>query len=300
MREGQPERVHRVGVGTLRRVQQALLDWYSANRRGLAWRRTTDPYRILVSEVMLQQTQASRVEPAFTAFLEQFPTVHDLAGAPRADVLRAWRGLGYNRRAVALHQAAQEIVAEHDAEVPADLDALRSLPGVGDYTARAVLAFAFGADAGPVDTNVARVLTRAVAGRPLPRRELQALADDLVPAGRGADWSAALMDLGATHCLGRAPRCSGCPVVGHCTWRCAGAEDPWTAAKPGPQSTFAGSDRYHRGRLLDALRRGSVDATRLPVAAQLPEDPDRAARIGEGLVRDGLAVWSQRTLRLPA
>lgn len=284
-------------------LQRRLLAWYGREARPLAWRRTRDPYAVLVSEVMLQQTQAARVEPAYRAFLGRFPTVAALAAAPLCDVLMAWRGLGYNRRAVALHRAAKAIVAEHTGRVPAQLASLRALPGVGEYTARAVRTFAHGADDAPVDTNVARVVTRAVAGAPLARRDLQALADALVPRGRGAEWSAALMDLGARHCGARAPRCDGCPLHRVCAWRADGsAVDPAASPRgPRPSVPFTGSDRFSRGRLVDALRAGSVPADRLAPAAGLGRDEDaRAAALGEALVRDGLAVRDGDVLRLPA
>ncbi|MDQ3708327.1 MAG: A/G-specific adenine glycosylase, partial [Actinomycetota bacterium] len=231
-----------------------LLDWYGAQGRDLPWRRTRDPYRILVSEIMLQQTQASRAAVAFAEFTSRFPTVRTLAGASVAEVLTAWRGLGYNRRAIGLHKAARAIVDEHAGVVPQDLAALRALPGVGDYTARAVLAFAYGQDVGPVDTNVARVLSRAVAGRALTRREAQSLADAAVPEGQGHAWSSALMDLGARHCTARRPACDSCPVLRTCAWQRSGGEDPAgaTAVRARSPSPFAGSDRYHRGRLVDA------------------------------------------------
>ncbi len=277
-----------------------LLDWYGARARDLPWRRTRDPYRILVSEIMLQQTQASRAAVAFTAFTSRFPTVRSLAAASVAEVLTAWRGLGYNRRAVGLHKAARVIVDEHAGVVPRDLAALRALPGVGDYTARAVLAFAYGQDVGPVDTNVARVLSRAVAGRALTRREAQSLADALVPEGQGHAWSSALMDLGARHCTARRPACDSCPVLRSCAWRRNGCEDPAgaTAVRARPTSPFAGSDRYHRGRLVDALREGSVAAADLATAADI-ENPTRAAALAQRLVADGLAEWHAGSLRLP-
>jgi len=277
-----------------------LLGWYGAQARDLPWRRTRDPYRILVSEIMLQQTQASRAAVAFTAFTSRFPMVRTLAAASVAEVLTAWRGLGYNRRAVGLHKAARVIVDEHAGVVPRDLAALRALPGVGDYTARAVLAFAYGQDVGPVDTNVARVLSRAVAGRALTRREAQSLADALVPEGQGHAWSSALMDLGARHCTARRPACDSCPVLRSCAWRRNGGEDPAgaTAVRARPTSPFAGSDRYHRGRLVDALREGSVAAADLATAADI-ENPTRAAALAQRLVADGLAEWHAGSLRLP-
>ena len=278
-------------------LRSAVLDWYEHDRRSLPWRDIDDAYAVLVSEIMLQQTQVSRVVPAFASFMTRFPTPADLAQAPVADVVTQWQRLGYNRRAVALHRAAQVIVEQHAGRVPDDLAALQALPGIGAYTARAILAFAFGRDVAPVDTNVARVLTRAVAGAALRPSELQVLATSVVPAGAGRDWSAALMDLGATYCTSR-PRCAECPLAEHCTWARAGGDDP---AAPRPRTAtqvFAGSNRCHRGRLLDSLRCGPVAAGALASAAQL-DDHDRAHVLAQALVADGLAQWDAGVLRLP-
>ena len=276
---------------------QAVLDWYGRHRRDLPWRDVDDGYAVLVSEIMLQQTQVSRVIPKYQAFMACWPTPAALAAATRADVLREWQGLGYNRRAVALHRAAQAIVERHGGKVPDDLAALMALPGIGAYTARAVLAFAFEQDAAPVDTNVARVVARAVVGTGLRGAALQRAADDAVPAGRGRDWSAALMDLGATFCSSR-PRCDQCPLATVCAWAVAGGEDP----AGGPRSStapFVGSNRFHRGRLLDALREGAVTADAL-IGAAAAEDQARAHAVADGLVADGLAEWDGGMLRLPA
>lgn len=293
------------------RLQRLLLAWYGQEGRWLPWRATDDPYETLVAEVMLQQTQTSRVEPVYHAFLERFPTVEALARAAPADVLRHWAGLGYNRRAVSLHRAAQTIVERHGGVVPDDYAALTALDGVGAYTARAVLAFAFGQDTAPVDGNVARVLARAASGRPQSRSQLQRLADRMVPARQGARWSQALMDLAARYCTPRAPRCHACPVAAACAWRLThhralvaadeGPPDPaaTSPARSRPQSPFEGSDRYHRGRLVDALRRGPVDGGDLARAADC-DDPDRLADLTRGLERDGLAEWSGGCLRLPS
>jgi A/G-specific adenine glycosylase len=284
-------------------LQRLLLAWYRSEARPLPWRRTRDPWRILVSEIMLQQTQAARVEPAYRAFVGRFPTPAALAAAPRADVLTAWRGLGYNRRAVNLHAAATVIVERHGGKVPAGLDELLALPGVGPYTARAVQVFAFGREAAPVDTNVARVLARSVAAAPLRPAAAQRLADEMVPAGSAAEWSNALMDLGARYCGAKQTRCDACPVAAACAWRLdrgARGADPAATAAPTRATRFAGSDRYHRGRLVDALRRGPVSADELVAAADLGEDPSRLAAITDGLLGDGLAEWADGSLRLPA
>ena len=275
----------------------ALLDWYQDHKRMLPWRDIDDPYAVLVSEIMLQQTQVARVIPAFESFMARFPTPAALAAAPVAAVVTAWQGLGYNRRAVALHRAAQAIVEQHAGRVPDDLDALLALPGIGAYTARAVLAFGFGRDVAPVDTNVARVLARAVAGAPQRASQMQALATSLVPAGAGRDWSAALMDLGATSCTSR-PRCADCPLSEHCSWARTGGEDPAVPRQRSATQPFAGSNRFHRGRLLDSLRCGPVSAEALSSAAQT-DDHERAHAMAQALVDDGLAQWDADVLRLP-
>ena len=276
----------------------AVLGWYETQRRALPWRDVDDPYLILVSEIMLQQTQVGRVVPIFEAFVARFPDVDTLAAAPVSEVVRLWRGLGYNRRAVALHRAAQSIVSDHAGRIPDDLDALLALPGIGSYTARALQAFAFARDAAPVDTNIRRVVSRAIAGRALTGRRLQDAADAAVPSGRGRDWSAALMDLGSRHCTAQ-PRCQTCPVRSVCVWAANGGADPCAAGASRQQTPFVGSARYHRGRLLDGLRAGAVHRTVVARVAAL-DDEARAAQIAEALVTDGLAEWHGDELRLPA
>ena len=271
----------------------SLLDWFERERRDLPWRRTRDPWRILVSELMLQQTQVARVVPRYEAFVARWPTPAACAASPAAEVVEAWAGLGYNRRALNLHRCAGAAVADHGGGLPDDLGALLALPGVGPYTARAVLAFAFERDhVGVLDTNVARVLARR-SGRPLGRTEAQYAADQAVPIGRSWAWNQALLDLGATICTARAPRCETCPVRDGCAWATAGTPEPdpavGSAGVSGRQSRFEGSDRQGRGRLVDALRRGPVSAAALASAAGWPDDPGRAERVVASLVADGLA-----------
>ena len=282
-------------------LRDSLSAWSEGSRRDLPWRRTRDPWAVLVSELMLQQTQVARVVPRYEAFLERFPTPAATAAAPVADVLREWAGLGYNRRAVNLHRAAVAVIERHGGVMPSNLAELEALPGVGRYTARAVLAFAFEADVGVVEVNSARVLARAVAGRPLRVGEAQALADSLVPAGRGWAWNQAMLDLGATVCTKSAPRCDRCPVRACCAWAGAGGPDPaiGSAGEGSRQSTFAGSDRQGRGRLVDALRLGPVPWAGVAAAAGWPDDPERAERVAAGLVADGLAVVAGDALHLP-
>ncbi len=205
----------------VRRFQRRLLAWYARHGRDLPWRRTRAPYRVLVSEIMLQQTQVERVVPKYRQFLRAYPTLRALARAPVDDVRRLWYPLGYNIRPVRLHAIARETVARYRGRLPADAEALRALPGIGRYTAGAVLSFAFGRDVAVLDTNVRRVLTRVFFG---PRRaarlrgdrRLWDLAETLVPAGRGYDFNQALMDFGATWCTPRRPRCAPCPMRGFC------------------------------------------------------------------------------------
>jgi A/G-specific adenine glycosylase len=277
----------------------AIADWGSGEAAGsrrphLPWRSTRAPWPVLVSEVMTQQTQVARVVPVFERFLERFPTPAACAAAPLGEVLRAWRGLGYNRRARQLHLAARAIVTDHGGRVPDELTALEALPGVGPYTARAVLAFAFGRDVGVLDTNAGRVVARAVAGRSLGRREAQQLVDAMVPAGRGWAFGQALLDLGATVCVAGAPRCKACPVVRRCRWSAGGrtAPDPasGSAAVGRRQSTFEGSDRQARGRLVEELRQRRLDADKVAAAMGWAAHPERAGEVVDRLVADGLVV----------
>ena len=266
-----------------------MLAWGIPRLRDLPWRRTRDPWLVLVSEVMLQQTQARRVIPKWESFGAAYPTPRECAAAPLGDVLRLWQGLGYPRRARDLHGAAGLIAARHEGEVPDDLDALVALPGVGACTARAVLAFAFGRDVAVVDTNIARVLART-AGARLTRAAAQASADRLVPDGHGWVWNQALMDLGATVCR-PLPRCGHCPLAATCAWGSAGTPSPdpgeGSAGVSRRQRPYAGSDRQARGALLRALTSG-------PVLRAAHRDD-----IVESLVRDGLVVERFGRLSLP-
>jgi A/G-specific adenine glycosylase len=237
-------------------LQAAILGWYAANGRPLPFRATTDPYAVLVSEVMAQQTQISRVSGAWAAFLARFPTIRALAEAQPADVLLAWRGLGYNRRALNLWRAARVVVEEHDGQLPRDLAALERLPGIGRYTARAVAAIAFGQPVGAVDTNVRRVLGRTLGGSQTAFRggDLQRIADASVPVDRPADWTHALMDVGATFCR-PIPACEPCPARRVCCYADTGGLTETTAARSrGERTPFASTSRWLRGRILDRLR----------------------------------------------
>ncbi len=251
----------------------ALLAWFDRDGRALAFRvtRDPDPWAVLVSEVMAQQTQVGRVVERWRGFMDRFPTPATLAEAPTGDVIRAWQGLGYNRRAIDLQRAARAIVAA-GGRVPEDVGALRALPGVGPYTARAVAAIAFGRPVGAVDVNVRRVLGRVLGrptqddpaseapGAPVPAGELQAAADAIVDPARAADWTHALMDLGATVCRPARPACPACPLQAWCA--CARGAAPSTSAafaegppRPArrPAVPFEATTRWLRGRIVDRL-----------------------------------------------
>ena len=240
-------------------ARDAILAWYRRHGRSLPFRKSSDPYAVLVSEAMAQQTQAARAGDAWVGFMERFPTTHALAAASAADVLRAWRGLGYNRRALNLQRAARQLVERHDGRVPADLESLLALPGVGPYTARAVAAIAFGQPTGAVDTNVRRVLGRILASdaATMPAADLQRVADEAVPIGQAADWTHALMDVGAMFCRPRRPLCEACPARAWCRFAKGarpGPADPPTTEARRPSVAFASTSRWLRGRIVDRLR----------------------------------------------
>lgn len=288
------------GPEALRTLVAVVAGWFGAEGRELPWRRTRDPWAVLVSELMLQQTGVARVEPRYRAFLDRFPTPAACAAAPTGAVVEEWRGLGYNRRAVNLHRCASIVVARHGGRLPADLAGLLALPGVGPYTARAVLAFAGEEPVGVLDVNVTRTLSR-LQGRAVTQGDADSLAgvaEEGAPGGAWA-WNQGAMELGATVCRPR-PRCEACPVVMHCAWWAGGQadEDPWV--RPRRQSRFEGSDRQGRGRLVDALCTGPVELSALPAVMGWPADGERAERVAATLVDDGLAVVdSSGTWHLP-
>ena len=270
----------------------AVLGWGVPTMRDLPWRAERDPWRILVAEVMLQQTQVERVIPKWNAFLDAFPTPADCAAASLGDVLRLWQGLGYPRRARNLQAAAATVVDRHSGALPDGLEDLLALPGIGAYTARAVLAFAYERDVAVVDTNIARILARTAGERLTPKRA-QARADEAVPKGQGWVWNQVIMDLGATLCR-PSPSCGDCPLAPTCAWHVAGHPEPdpavGSAGVSGKQARFEGSDRQARGRVLAALAAGG-GCTRSVT--------DFDDRILASLVTDGLVVVSNGTVGLP-
>lgn len=270
-----------------------VLDWFAEHARDLPWRAADrTPWGVLVSEVMLQQTPVVRVEPAWRAWMRRWPGPADLAAAAPADVLRAWDRLGYPRRALRLQECARAVVERHDGRVPEDEAALLALPGIGAYTAAAVRAFAFGRRSVVLDTNVRRVLARAVEGVALPAPSQtvaeRRLAEALVPAedARAARWAAASMELGALVCTARSPRCEACPVRDACAWRRAGSPPDAHAARRRTQA-WAGTDRQVRGRIMALLRDALEPAPAEAVAAVWPDAAQRD-RCLASLLLDGL------------
>ena len=280
-----------------------VLEWYAGNARDLPWRSPgTTAWGVLVSEVMLQQTPVARVEPVYRAWLERWPTPAALAREPAGEAVRAWGRLGYPRRALRLHAAATEVVARHDGRLPTTYAGLRALPGVGDYTAAAVASFAHGARHAVLDTNVRRVLARAVGGTQQPAPTLtaaeRARAEALLPdePAVAARWAVAVMELGALVCTARTPRCGGCPVRDLCAWRAAGHPE-YTGPRKAVQ-TYAGTDRQVRGLLMAVLRDRPGPADAAELATVWPDDAQRDRSLA-GLVADGLLIQDAGSYRLP-
>ncbi|WP_245885860.1 A/G-specific adenine glycosylase [Xylanimonas oleitrophica] len=279
---------------------ERTVGWFATARRDLPWRAADrTPWGVLVSEVMLQQTPVVRVEPAWRAWMERWPTPAHLAAASTADVLRAWDRLGYPRRALRLQECARAVVERHGGAVPDDEEALRALPGIGEYTAAAVRAFAFGRRSVVVDTNVRRVLARTITGAalpaPSPTAAERAVAAAVVPDGDAdaAAWAAASMELGALVCTARSPHCltdpGACPVADLCAWRAAGYPADEHAHRRRAQS-WHGTDRQCRGRIMAVLRTAPGPVGRVALDAALATEPDdpQVTRCLGGLVEDGL------------
>jgi A/G-specific adenine glycosylase len=281
-------------IGPVDALAEPLLRWYDEHARDLPWRNPeATPWGVMVSEFMLQQTPVNRVLPVYESWLARWPTPSALAADSPGEAVRSWGRLGYPRRALRLHAAATAITQHHGGDVPADLDQLRALPGVGDYTAAAVAVFAFGRRHPVLDTNVRRVLARVVGGEELPRASVtrgeREVAAGLLPDDdpTAATWSVALMELGALRCRAGVPRCDGCPLRDACAWRAAGY--PAYDGPPRRAQQWAGTDRQCRGRLLAVLREaeGSVTHARLREAWQ---DPGQRERCVRSLLDDGLIV----------
>jgi len=285
-------------------IAPAVNAWFAANRRDLPWRAPGfGAWGILVSEFMLQQTPVARVVPRLELWLERWPTPADLAASPPGDAVRAWERLGYPRRALRLHAAAVAITERHGGEVPSDVDALLALPGVGDYTARAVAAFAFGLRHPVVDTNVRRVIARAVlgqaeAGPPSTRRDLADM-QELLPLDEqdARQFNAGMMELGAIVCTARSPRCEACPIADLCRWRAEGYP-AYEGPRAAVQATFAGSDRQVRGLIMAELRASDIPVTAAELESVWPDAAQRGRALA-GLLADGLAVEADGGYILP-
>src|SRR6266566_4952409 len=281
-----PDIIVQLAPEVVAQVHSSLLQWYQAGQRDLPWRSTADPYAILVSEIMLQQTQVDRVLPKYQQFLAAFPTLADLAAASTADVISVWVPLGYNRRAVSLQSIARQVMAEYDGHIPKTIDELLKLKGIGRYTAGAIACFAYHKQVATVDTNIRRVLHRIFLGLEYPEPKLNndqalALAEQVLPHGEAYNWNQALMDLGATVCTSSNPQCVRCPLQENC---CAFAEMSQHSLFPSGMvlrqlrkvaekeanyqgknqaQPFTSTNRYFRGRIVDFLRT-------LPTSERIP------------------------------
>lgn len=307
------------------RVHRSLLDWYAAEQRSLPWRETSDPYAILVSEIMLQQTQVDRVLPKYHQFLTAFPTLTALAEAPTADVISAWVPLGYNMRAVRLQSIARQVIAEHGGKIPATIEELLTLKGIGRYTAGAIACFAYRKQVATVDTNIRRVLHRIFVGLEHPNPQLNeaqalSLAEQVLPPDEAYNWNQALMDMGATICTSNNPQCTRCPLQDSCTaytelarhslfpsgtvlrqLRKVAEKKSTYQAQP-----FTQSNRYFRGRIVDRLRTLNEDQrlTLTELGPQIKPDYQETdlpwlQTLVAGLARDGLVSATDAGIRLP-
>ena len=286
-------------------VQKALLSWFKYEGRQLPWRSTSDHYSIMVSEVMLQQTQVDRVIPIYRSFLHRFPTFDHLADASTADVIRSWSGMGYNRRALNLQRAAKRVVEQYNGILPDNLTELQDLPGVGEYTAAALSCFALGNQVAVVDTNVRRVLGRIFYGpKGAPNKEISDTAKQVLPKGEAWNWNQALMDLGATTCSSRRPTCPLCPVRSNCRSSKAFMEPNGILAESHApykkkREKFEDSTRYYRGRIVAQLRGLSEgDSCSLDILGSgikpnyTTDDESWLLMLLNGLQHDGLVVLS--------
>ena len=288
-----------VATTQIEQLHTDVLAWFDETGRDLPWRTDPHPWRVMVSEFMLQQTPVARVLPMFEAWVERWPTPAALAADQPGEAVRAWGKLGYPRRALRLHASAVAIVENHGGEVPSDINELRALPGVGDYTAAAIASFAFGQRHVVLDTNVRRLFARTVQGIEFPADTITAaertLATDLLPELLADRWAAATMELGAVICTAKSPRCGGCPIADRCAWNVAGR--PAHAGPPRRGQAYAGTDRQVRGRLLDVLRSSDTPVTKAVLDAAW-NDADQRERCLRSLLADGLVTEESGLYRL--
>lgn len=313
------------GPDFISRVHSSLLRWYAAEQRVLPWRETSDPYAILVSEIMLQQTQVDRVLPKYAQFLTAFPTLADLAAASTGEVISVWVPLGYNMRAVRLQSIARQVIAEYAGRIPDTIDELLKLKGIGRYTAGAIACFAYHKQVATVDTNIRRVLHRLFLGleHPEPKvndAQMLTLAEQVLPTGEAYNWNQALMDLGATICTSSDPKCQQCPMHETCLayqemsqhslfpggtvlrqLRKVAEKKSTYQAKP-----FTSTNRYFRGRIIDSLRqlplRERIELNQLGPKIKPDYGPHDLAWLQEivaGLAKDGLLDYAEEGVRLP-
>ena len=294
-------------------LHRAVFSWYRKHGRTLPWRGIRDPYRILLSEIMLQQTQVSRVLEKYPLFLKRFPTLKTLASARQADVVRMWQGMGYNNRAVRLHTLARTVMADHRGRIPRTEPELKALPGIGTYTSRAVLCSAFAEPVSIIDVNIRRLFSRllwkmSVWTDMMPERTIQETADALLPRREVYDWNQALMDLGATICTARAPQCPECPLAHLCA-SARSLRRPVQTPKKSEPSLYGIPNRIYRGRIVEELRmigqrkgiRVHTIGTRIVPGFDAHHTP-WLEKLLQGLERDGLVrittVGRNRTVRL--
>lgn len=289
--------------GVVQALRDRLVPWYHVNKRDLPWRHTSDPYKLVAAELMLQQTGVDRIAPRWIRFVEKFPSWQSVAAATPGDVIREWQGLGYNRRAVSLHRMATTVVDQYGGALPADRGELLKLPGVGPYTANAILSFVHGQDVAAIDVNLRRVIGRLAFGdAEAPMKDVEAVAAAAVAPGQSSDWNQALMDFAALQCTLRRPSCLLCPLRDVCVAACGG--EPVVHNRPvrgvaERRGSYLGSTRYQRGKVVDVLRQlpagGSLAADEIDAA--LVADPDAGAFELEpllaGLVRDGLVAHGE-------
>ncbi len=286
-------------------MQQQIIEWYETNGRDLPWRQPDfTPWGALVSEFMLQQTPVARVIPRLDEWLQRWPTPAALAAAPAGDAVRAWANLGYPRRALWLHSCAVTIVRDFGGEVPHDVDALLTLPGVGAYTARAVAVFAFGAHEPVVDTNIRRVIARhtlgqAEPGPPRDKPDMEAMRALLPDPTLSPVFNIGVMELGALVCTARNPRCEACPIRATCAWREAGYPEH-EGPRKAKQKKYEGSDRQARGAILAVLRASAHAVERSQIDAAWPDAAGRGRAL-QGLLNDGLIILQKSdTFGLPS
>jgi A/G-specific adenine glycosylase len=286
-------------------LRERMLDWYAANKRDLPWRRVADAYALVTVELMSQQTGVERIAPRWQRFVERFPSWEAVAGAPLGDVIREWQGLGYNRRAVSLHRMATAVVERYGGELPADRAELLKLPGVGPYTANAILSFVHGHDVAAIDVNLRRVIGRVAFGDAAAAdADVLSVAQEALPPGRSGDWNQALMDFASLVCTLRRPLCLLCPLRDVCRYANEAGEEPaqvvaYPLREDAPRrraaerrAPFVGSTRYYRGRIVEALRGlpAGQTASLEEIVQQIgaPEGSVDPAALVAGLVRDGL------------